>query len=862
MAAAPMTVAVVQRAEEVVSAAEQGAAWLQVNRDRLRLDAATLNRSFRKLVRRAQRLRRAAERPACVAVFGASQAGKSYFINSLAEHGKPFTAVYGTHQLNFLRSLNPQGEKESTGLVSRFTVRSVPAPAETPVPLQLLSQTEIVKILANAFFEDFRLDELRPPGDEEVAELFRRLSEAASPAPQGGLDMDDIEELQEYFERHFRSHTLFEALTRSGYWGLAADLIPRLPPRLRNEAYAPLWNGTPAFTRLAGDLIVALERLGFPETAYCGIEALTPREQGILNVDTVFALGDGPSAPVQVATRSGRAQLDRSVLAALVAEITVPMATQPWDFFADTDLLDFPGARSREVIKDVDRFLTEPGRLGRIFLRGKVAYLFQRYNAEQEISAMVLCVGPSVQEVQTLPEMINGWVRDTIGAKPEARARQRNALFLVLTKFDLEFVEKTEGEDITSGERWTTRLQASLLDFFGKAYDWPREWLPGKPFNNTFWFRSPKIGFPALFDRTEPAEAGASGGEIWSPRADAYVAPRRAAYLANPLVQAHFADAERAWSEALKPNDGGIVYIAESLRPVCDPALKAEQIGGRLAELAGDVATQLRPHFHSGDLAAELQQARRNARRLQQTLVDCAAAQMFGALLRALMVTDDQMGSAYRRLQSDGAPIGAGTDAAAYLRKLGLPVEQSGSRRALDRFERLAELALDEWLRSMQAVVEDPETATAFRVPREQATMLVGELARAARRLELRETMATELRARASFQHQSANAAQKPILLMEQRLNGFVHMLGYDRLAPAERPLLPDGSRRIFRPRADLVGLPQLGPSEAPYDTEFHLDWITAIGCVFEDNVRDAASGDLDIAANERLGSILGRLEA
>ena len=61
-----------------------GAAWLDANRTRLKEDPAALARDFRRFGRRAARLRATAERPMCVAVFGASQAGKSYLVSSLA----------------------------------------------------------------------------------------------------------------------------------------------------------------------------------------------------------------------------------------------------------------------------------------------------------------------------------------------------------------------------------------------------------------------------------------------------------------------------------------------------------------------------------------------------------------------------------------------------------------------------------------------------------------------------------------------------------------------------------------------------------------------------------------------------------
>ena len=858
--------AVAARAGEVAEAANEGSAWLAANGEALSLDRATAAHAFRRFARRAQRLRVAAGRPPCVAVFGASQAGKSYLVSSIATSGgKPLMATYGDQRLNFLRDLNPQGEKEATGLVSRFTVRPVAAPAGAPVPLRLLSQTDVVKILANAFMEDFKLDNLQLPDGQAIARLFDGLAKEAGPAPQGGMTIDHIEELREYFDLHFRTHPVINELG-SAYWARAADIIPRLPPSRRAEAYAPLWSGTAAFTRVASELIGALESLGFPDIAFCGLDALMPREQGVLNADTVFAIGESSRGAVRVVSATGAsASLDRALLAALIAEITVQMEQQPWDFFEHTDLLDFPGARSREVIRSVDAFLGEPGRLGRVFLRGKVAYLFQRYNAEQEIAAMLLCVGPSNQDVQTLPEMISAWIDQTIGATPAARAQQRNALFLVLTKFDMEFIEK-EGEDIASGQRWTTRLQASLLDFFAKAYDWPRNWANGRAFDNCYWLRSTAVRFNAVYDYAD--SEGGGRVETLAPRAKAFLEPRLAAYLQNDSIRAHFADPRRAWEEGLRENDGGIGYLAGQLRPVCDPALKAEQITGRLAELAGDILKQLRPHFHTGDLAAELERAQEAADDLVDALVACAQAQMFGPLLRALQVTQDQVTSVYWRMESepDDTPVPIGTLAGPggydnVPRRRQKPAPAAAAPPARHRFDRLADLAIGDWTQSMQSFAEGHDVEHAFRVPREQALVLVGEIARAARRLDLRGTIAQGLHARASFQHRSAAAAQKPVIVIEQAINNFVHMLGYDRLAPDKRPKTSNASRSIFAPRPPVSGLPALGPQPAPYDRTFHVDWMTAIACTMEDNVQDPGSGKIDIAQNAALGKILQRLE-
>jgi len=850
---------VIQYAAAVTEAARDGAAWWTAHQQgAARSDGRNSAQAqvFRRLARRAERLRIAAARPLCVAVFGASQAGKSYLVSSLATSGGlPLVAQYGAHALNFLRDMNPQGDKEATGLVTRFTTKPPVAPPQFPIPVRLLSQTDIAKIFVNAYAEDFKLDEPKPIDQVALAALFTRLEALAGPVPVAGMTTDDIEEMREYCEQSFRNNALLSELG-TAYWTRAAELVPRLPARLRAEALSPLWGGAEALTRVAATLIGALEQIGFPDIAFCDIEALQPREQGILNADTVFAVATGGRGLVRVQGTNGTvAALDKAHLAALVAELTFPLPTTPWDFFDSTDLLDFPGARSRELVPRLD-LLDDPTLLGRVFLRGKVAYLFQRYNAEQEIAAMLLCVGPSNNEVQTLPEMVDGWIRQTIGATPAERRTQRNSLFFVLTKFDSEFVEK-EGEDVASGQRWTTRLQASLLDFFGKFHDWPTQW-DDKPFNNISWLRSTAVGFDKVFDYTaEPKQ------EVLAPRAAAFLASRRAAFLANPSVRVHFSEPEAAWDAGLSANDGGIALLASRLRPVCDPALKAEQIKGRLLALARDIDGQLRPLFHDGDMAAELERARARSKAVVRDLVTCARSQRFGALLRALQVTADQVGSIYWRLQSEpedeAGPVGTASGADDYGELGGLLDDDTPAPAARDRFERLSDLALEDWTRGMQTVAESLGVEAEFRLSRENALMLVGEVARASRRVRLDRKLTQALHAQASFQQRGAAAAQKPTIVVEQTINEFVHTLGFGDVPPAQRPSLPNG-RVIFAPRPPIDGLPPIGDKPTPYDSRFHVDWMAALARTIEDNVQDAASGPIDIEQNSRLGRILDRL--
>lgn len=847
-------------ARNTAEAAAEAVGWLGDNRAKVREEAQAIARDFRKFARRARKLEAAAERPMCVAVFGPSQSGKSYLISALARRGQePVTALFEGRALDFVRDINPEGGQEATGLVTRFTLRPPSALPGHPVALRLLSQTDVIKILGNTFLEDFDPAEVDIPSPELVQSHCARFAARAGGEPIDRLTEDDVDDLREYFEGLFRGHPLVPGLG-SAFWSQAANIAPRLPVAERAAFFSILWNGHEAFTSAGRELLAALAALDFPDEAFAPLEALSPRETSIIDVRTLFALGDPSDGKLAVRTRAGRqAMLPRAALAALVAELTIALRDKPWDFFDVTDLLDFPGARSREKLTQPGRFLAEKGKLPGLFLRGKVAYLYQRYCAEQEITSMLLCIGPSNQEVRTLPRMIKDWVDGTLGATPEERARHRNALFLVLTKFDTEFEEK-KGAVEGTGSRWTIRLNASLLDFFGKEHDWPRNWAGGAPFANTYWLRNPNVAAKHILDYDDHGREAAL-----RPSEAARIARLRDEFLANEDGRRHFADPARAWDAAMTLNDGGISHLAESLRPVCDPAIKRGQIVARLEALRADMAVRLTPYFHSGDLAAELAKRREEARVVSRALVACAAAQGFGRLIRSLQVTPEELTSAWWRMQTEPAeeaPVGARAGEEDYLAELGdlvAPAAQ-GEHRARDAFERYADMAVAEWMEKMHRAAAEPETAEQLKLPREAANVLVAQIGAGARRTALSARIAQRLRDAASYRQKLSESASKPVLVAEGMVNRYVHSLGYAEVPPDQRPRAGRTDRPVFAPRPPVNGMPHLGTQPEAYDKQFHVDWISAFARLVEENASAPGGQEVDVAQNARLGKILTAL--
>ncbi|NBU53711.1 MAG: ATP-binding cassette domain-containing protein, partial [Alphaproteobacteria bacterium] len=135
---------------------------------------------------------------------------------------------------------------------------------------------------------------------------------------------------------------------------------------------------------------------------------------------------------------------DIHLLCALIAEIRMPLSieiAEKKEFLKHTDLLDFPGARSREpyeVIKE--------GVIQNMFLRGKISYLFNKYSSNYEINNLLFCVKNQQNEVKEIPLLINDWIKFNVGNTSEERQRRigsngSNPLFIILTFYNstLEF---------------------------------------------------------------------------------------------------------------------------------------------------------------------------------------------------------------------------------------------------------------------------------------------------------------------------------------------------------------------------------------------------------------------------------------
>lgn len=803
---------------------------------------------LRRQGRIARRLAVAASRPPAVAVYGASQAGKSYLMSGLSSPAEgPFLISYGDRQLDYLLEINPSGGDESSGLVSRFTLHAPRSPnPQFSVPVKLLSISDIIRIIGNTFLSDFRIIENKEK-PETIPLQWNALAERLEALPradgQGVFTIDDVEVLREYFERKFGDKNWISALTPA-YWDWMGRTIATLPLHAAIMAFSPLWGHTQYLTDYATQLVRALVELGQPELAFCGVDALVPRAVSILNVMTLFQTTVNAQSLTLLSSTGASATLPRNIVSALVSELVVPMQKARWDFMQTTDLLDFPGARSRLEISDVAK---GSDIVGKLFLRGKVDYLFELYQTDMEVTSLLLCVADSAQEVTGLPRMIESWIHSTLGKTARDRASQADSLFVILTKFDRQFEGKA-GADDNSTETWDMRLNASLINFF-KA-PWVDEWKPGQPFNNVQWLRAASAG-----DLYRKDSRGTHETEML-PDVKARVERRRAAYLRSEPVLKHIANYEKAFDQALLPNDGGISYLAERLRPLCANNTKNEQLAARMHDCASAILALTARYYHDPDSMNATEEAQQALGAIANELSALYHNRMFGPFLLHLSLPRETIIREWRNFSSDIETTPPQPATTSLLSGI-LNIAQAQAAPAKDQHDQFAEQVMSVWVEErLNAFMTDPVQAAAFGMKPHTIRPFIERLEKLADTLGIEKTIAERLRLQCSHNNALTQSGEKQAVICAEIIGRFVTYLGYETMPEDARPALPANGRAIFsRPEAP-VDFPQLPEKPAVYLDNFFQDWVLGLLRRLEEG-----GPNFDIEANKQLGTILDTLE-
>ncbi len=883
---------IITNAGRYAAAAAEAQQWVERNEDRVRGCGKSKDEvlaSLRRQAREFRKLERAASRRMCAGVFGPSQAGKSYLLGSLARNpeSKKTPCRFGSEEYDFLEKLNPGGNRESTGLVTRFTMTPPPnIPAGYPVHVRLLSETELVKIFANTYFCD-----CEHKGKVDKADIEVRLSalreRSGNPGPH--ITLDALEDLREYITNSFGGRSRAAALEEV-YWDEAVKMALGMSLEDRVKLFGIIWDSIPEFNDMFLSLAADLAKLGNPEEAFCSMDALVPREASVIDVDTLqrtdFSGLEVDVQPyIQMCSPSGMAAtIARKNASAIIAELTLVMAYRPAAYFNHTDLLDFPGYKARLECTDIRDYLHKGNKdsaVEQFFRRGKVAYLFQRYSAERELTSLLLCVAAS-DTTPGLAGAVEDWIIATHGKTPKDRENAKTALFHILTKSDRHF-EHTAGARFET--RWNDVLQGMFLGHFegagSQSTRWVEEWTPSKAFNNLYLLRNITIKWDSMMSIEASGASWVETGIL--PKKEEYHKKMRESFTGSRRVKKHFSSPETAFDELMKINDGGIEHIKCCLEPLCEPNLKLGQISASLEHARKELEATLSPFYHSGDKEEELKKKKALFSALFNLRNNPMFVERFPELLNSFKISPEFLFYMYGeaelrfseyREKEFGIPDGTSPEPPPlFTNPFGSnPFDDNSFEDTPlkeDTFKDIhsfyAEYIIEAWSANMHEVAETDECTDYFHFPKVLLLGVLDEFDAAVMRMGIRKRLEDKFREIArpvdvpkdSKTHKQASYAVG-------MLNDFVSWMGHNPVETKESERSVSswkGDVTVFRERPEIEDYPVLGDEFSNFSLQWMQDWLFAFYGVLMDNVAFTDGIKIDLQENSRLGEILEKIK-
>lgn len=621
------------------------------------------------------------ENPAA-ALYGESQVGKSYLVNSLlSQNGKPFL-INGNDgvEYSFIEKINPPGGgSESTSLVTRFSVNYQPKNPNYPIKAALMSPADLVLVLCDSFYNDLlhgNNQNTHLLSVEEInAELLILKSRYVSNGHcQGYFIEDDVLDIQDYFKSHFQKA---DRILDSDFFHLIPRLIEKIDSSDWQYVFSLLWNKNPDFTELFSRLIHEYQKLEFASEIHLPINAVLCSQGTLLDVKRLrelFGEGEHQIEPGYLSTTSvlfgasnSELVVSKSSLCAIIAELVFGLPSdliETKEFLGALDLLDFPGARSRmqKPLDSVDR-----ESMPDLILRGKVSYLFNKYSESDRIQLLLFCAKHEQTAQRVIPNLLNNWIRKAIGKSPEKREEFINKskispFFVIGTFFNVQLAynplqDKSDGSGTPLENRWLQRFVSTLSNeyFEVSSHSWFNDWTISEPnFRNIYLLRdfekseTPSNIFRGYNIHKEEIE------EVEIPQYPNFRADLRQSFLNFDFVRNHFYDPEKAWDESATLNKDGTALIIGKLNIASSNLPKARE-GRIVEELIGEaelVNKVLKEFYHNQDSEKDLEKAKQIAGQIQFNLATSFASDKiknFGRLMKELMVDETDVLNLFRK---------------------------------------------------------------------------------------------------------------------------------------------------------------------------------------------------------------------
>lgn len=866
--------------KQVGEAAAEILEWVDANGDFVGGERIALLQDVHRTEVSAERLAAAVHQPPAVAFAGARRSGKTHAIAALIEPsaGRIAMRFDGIRDpVDYMRLVVPEGARLGTGMAIRLSEHCKPLPQNFPVALRLLSLADVVMILGNAFLT-VSAERDQVPTMADVREVHSSALRRLNPDPVPGLKEEDVWDIQTYFLRRFGDEPLIRTLSAGGFWASLASLAPSLANEARGELLSPLWGGLAPFTAAFVNLANVLSSLGGGLEASSALDAilgldprsgkLSRRTDSILSGDTVGRLGEPDAQTVVVCNEFGQwVSCGRNAIAALAAEVRLPLPRESSEVTGKADVIEMPGIDARDTVSGLSRALAKDRTLvGRFFLQAKSVHLLDRYTHEHKITSLVVCVDPPTRKLGELASLIGQWVGITHGAEAATREQHENALFLAFTKIDKELAEGgRQGKERKAD--WPGRIRAILVDELGRDFSWPLEWSPSRPFDNVHLLRGPASRSKQLFDYSNDGrETGIKSAQ--QGRIDRI----RQEFLDDEIVRRHVADPVSVWHEALLLNDGGISYLAQSIVGVCDARVRNQQIVAALNELRQSLKDRLQRYHLSEHFSFQYDRRRAAALQVVRRLRSCAEQRRLGHLLRALQLPDTEFADVLSNVEVWGGAASGERAAGAKLNGHHAPGERGDENDGTivdgpaneanghgQEPSRLAQTAIDHWVQTMRAMAYGSDAVRRLQMPRVALQNLVDELIAGAARVELDRRLTQSIRLVTAGESDAPESVARAAMCAASAIGDYVMSLGFDDLFSNSHPRRKGKAQQpIFIPKASTA----LDAVAEPVDErQFYSDWSQAFLAMVDENASSLRERSVGEEQNRRLGRLLRLLD-
>ena len=861
--------------KQVGEAAAEILEWVDANCEFVGGERIALLQDVHRTEVAAERLAAAVHQPPAVAFVGPRRSGRTHAIASLIEPtaGRIMMRFDGIRDpIDYMRLIVPDSTRHGTAMAVRLSEHGKPLPQNFPVAMRLLSLADVVMILGNAFFtvsaERDQVPTMADVRDAHTAALAR-----VNPDPVPGLTEEDVWDIQSYFLHRFGDEPLVRTLSAAGFWASLAKLAPYLSNESRGELLSQLWGGLQPFTAAFITLGNVLSSLGGGLEASSALDAilgldprsgkLSKRTDSILSGETVTRLGEKDTQTVVVCNEFGQwVSLSRTAIAALAAEVRLPLGRESSEVTGKADLVEMPGIDARDTVAGLARALAkDAGLLGRIFLQAKAVHLTDRYTQEHKITSMVVCIDPATRKAGELSSLVGRWVALAHGGDAAKREEHENALFVAFTKVDRELLEQPRQKDRKVD--WPSRIQSILVEEFGRDHGWPMEWTPARPFDNVHLLRNPTCKSKQLFDySSDGREIGVKSTQ------QARVERTRQDFLADGIVRRHVADPVSVWNEVMLLNDGGISYLAQSIVGVCDVRVRNQQIVSALNDLRQSLKDRLQRYYLSEHFSFQYDRRRAAALLVVRRLRGCAEQRRLGHLLRALQLPDTEFADVLSNLEvwagpaeaiphkkANGAHAGAEGEGAEETEG----GQHNGSHHGGGEASRLARTAIDHWVQTMRAMAHGADAVRSYQMPRAALQHLVDELIAGAARVELDRRLTRTIEQVTAGEGASPAAVAKAAMCASSAIGDYVMCLGFADVFSNSHPRRKGKAQQpIFLPRQSTA----IDSVAEPVDErQFYSDWSQAFLAMVDENAGGLRERNVSDEQNRRLGRLLRLLD-